>query len=517
MIRRALISVSDKTGIQSLAQKLHQAGVEIISTGGTASALSQNGIPVVKISDLTQFPEMMDGRVKTLHPKIHGGLLALRDNATHMEEANRHGIGMIDLLAVNLYPFEATISKPDVPLHEAIENIDIGGPSMIRSASKNYRSVIVLVDPSDYEPVMKEIMTSGDVAQDTRYRLMIKAFEHTARYDALISSYFASKVTASSETLPEKINLTFKQIQPLRYGENPHQKASFYAANFHSKKYYDQLHGKELSYNNILDLDACVRVVSDFEKPSCVIVKHTNPCGAAMHDDLYQAYQNARATDPVSAFGGVIGFNRRLNAATAEALSEVFVEAIIAPEFDSGAIEILSKKKNIRLIRYDFEAARAQGSALPEIRKALDGYLIQDADMRRAGQTEWKVVTRRAPNAEEMHALLFGWTIVKHVKSNAIVYAAADRTLAIGAGQMSRVDASELAVSKSGKSGLSLKNSAIASDAFFPFRDGVDAAAAAGATAVIQPGGSVKDAEVIAAADEHNMAMVFTSIRHFKH
>ncbi|HNC49589.1 MAG TPA: bifunctional phosphoribosylaminoimidazolecarboxamide formyltransferase/IMP cyclohydrolase, partial [bacterium] len=303
MIRRALISVSDKTGIQSLAQKLHQAGVEIISTGGTASALSQNGIPVVKISDLTQFPEMMDGRVKTLHPKIHGGLLALRDNATHMEEANRHGIGMIDLLAVNLYPFEATISKPDVPLHEAIENIDIGGPSMIRSASKNYRSVIVLVDPSDYEPVMKEIMTSGDVAQDTRYRLMIKAFEHTARYDALISSYFASKVTASSETLPEKINLTFKQIQPLRYGENPHQKAALYTTEETGGiAQAEQLHGKEMSYNNYVDAEAAWNLVQDFDELAVTIIKHTNPSGVGTGENNLEAYKRALSTDPVSAF-----------------------------------------------------------------------------------------------------------------------------------------------------------------------------------------------------------------------
>ncbi len=509
-IKRALISVSDKKGITEFAQALKRLGVEIISTGGTASSLEKDGIPVIKISDVTNFPEMMDGRVKTLHPKIHGGLLALRDNEIHQAEAREHGIDMIDMVVVNLYPFEATISKADVPLHEAIENIDIGGPSMIRSASKNYRSVIVLVDPADYAAVIEE-MKAGEVSVNTRYRLMVKAFEHTARYDTLISSYFSARENLVQTDI---LNFSLKKIQDLRYGENPHQTAGYYAVNFHHKKHYEQIHGKELSYNNFLDLDACVRVVSDFDQPCCVIVKHTNPCGAAIHEDLYTAYQNARATDPVSAFGGVIGFNRPLSEDAAQSLSEVFVEAIIAPGFDKSAITILEKKKNIRLIRYDFNSKKM---ALPELRAALDGFLVQSRDVHVVTQNNWRVVSKRAPNDAEKQAMDFAWRVVKHVKSNAIVYTDAERTLGIGAGQMSRVDSAEVAVLKAKKAGLQLTRSAIASDAFFPFRDGIDAAAKAGATAVIQPGGSVKDTEVIDAANEHNMAMVFTSVRHFKH
>ncbi|MBX7150152.1 bifunctional phosphoribosylaminoimidazolecarboxamide formyltransferase/IMP cyclohydrolase [bacterium] len=513
-IKRALISVSNKTGIVDFASSLHAMGTEIVSTGGTASSLEAAKIPVKKVSDLTGFPEMMDGRVKTLHPKIHGGLLALRDHASHMEDARKHGIGMIDLLAVNLYPFEATIKKSNVPLAEVIENIDIGGPSMIRSASKNYKSVVVLVDPADYVRVLDEIKSTGDVSETTRFQLMIKAFEHTAHYDTVISNYFANVQKPSEEELPKTMMLSLEKIQNLRYGENPHQKASFYFTTNSNKPKYEQLHGKELSYNNIIDLDACVRVVSDFDQPCCVIVKHTNPCGAAIHNDLYEAYVHARSTDPVSAFGGVIGFNRTLTAKTAHDIGEVFVEAIIAPEFESEALSILQKKKNIRLIRYDFSSAK---NVLPELRKALDGYLVQESDELVVDPKNWKVVTKRTPTKDEHEAMMFGWKMVKHVKSNAIVYASKDRTLGIGAGQMSRVDSSQLAVIKAHNAGIELKNSAIASDAFFPFRDGVDAAAKAGATAVIQPGGSVKDQEVIDAANELGMTMVFTSVRHFKH
>ena len=519
MIKRALISVSDKTGIVDFARALQGMGVDIISTGGTATALQTAGIPVIKISDVTDFPEMMDGRVKTLHPRIHGGLLALRNNATHMAEAKKHGIEMIDLVVVNLYPFEATIAKPNVHLEEAIENIDIGGPSMIRSASKNYKDVIVLVDPSDYGKILDEIKAGGNVSQETRFGLMVKAFEHTARYDGIISSYFGGKRTTAEE-FPEALSVNLKKIQHLRYGENPHQQASFYSSAAQTKKFYEQLHGKELSYNNIIDLDACVRIVSDFDKPCCVIIKHTNPCGIAVHNDLHIAYQHARATDPVSAFGGVIGFNEKVTAQIAQEIGDVFVEAVIAPDFDTEALAIMGKKKNIRLIKYDFDASRKAAAQLPEIKKALDGYLVQQTDnhlVKFSDPAQWKVVTKRKPTADEMAALEFGWRVVKHVKSNAIVYAAKDRTLGIGAGQMSRVDSAEIAVLKSKNSKLELKGSAIASDAFFPFRDGVDAAAKAGATAVIQPGGSVKDQEVIDAANEHNMTMIFTSIRHFKH
>lgn len=520
MIKRALISVSDKTGIIEFAQAIHGLGVEIISTGGTATALQTAGIPVIKISDVTSFPEMMDGRVKTLHPKIHGGLLALRNNATHMDEAKKHAIEMIDLVVVNLYPFEATIAKPNVHLEEAIENIDIGGPSMIRSASKNYKDVIVLVDPSDYAKTLGELKMSGNVSQETRFKLMVKAFEHTARYDSIISSYFGEKRSSVTEEFPESLSINLKKIQHLRYGENPHQQASFYSSAAQTKKFYEQLHGKELSYNNIIDLDACVRVVSDFDKPCCVIIKHTNPCGIAVNTDLQTAYQNARATDPVSAFGGVIGFNGKVNAKIAQEIGDVFVEAVIAPDFDAEALSIMGKKKNIRLIKYNFAGSKKAAAQLPEIKKSFDGYLIQQSDnhlVNFSDTSQWKVVTKRQPTADEMAALEFGWRVVKHVKSNAIVYSAKDRTLGIGAGQMSRVDSAEIAVLKSKNSKLDLTGSAIASDAFFPFRDGIDAAAKAGAAAVIQPGGSVKDQEVIDAANEHNMTMIFTSIRHFKH
>jgi phosphoribosylaminoimidazolecarboxamide formyltransferase/IMP cyclohydrolase len=520
MIKTALISVSDKTGAEELAGTLHDLGVEIVSTGGTAEFLKSYRLPVTSVADLTGFPEMMDGRVKTLHPKIHGGLLALRDHPSHMSDAAAHGVRMIDLVAVNLYPFEATIQRDDVSLETAIENIDIGGPAMIRSASKNYRHVIVLVDPGDYTGVLEELRTQGGVSEATRFRLMVKAFEHTAHYDALIANYFADRRKVYGDEWPERIVLSLDKGQSLRYGENPHQKASFYFAAPHRDLRHEQLHGKELSYNNLMDLDACARVVSEFDKPCCVIVKHTNPCGGAVHDDLYRAYLNARETDPVSAFGGVIGFNRPLNARTAHDIAEVFVEAILAPDFEPAALEVLRKKKNVRLIRYDFSAYRADIGRLPEVRKALDGYLVQQTDtlsLDPSDSAQWRVVTRRAPSPSEKEAMLFGWKIVTHVKSNAIVYCASDRTLGIGAGQMSRVDASEIAVWKAQKSGLSLKGAVAASDAFFPFRDGVDAAAKAGATAVIQPGGSVKDEEIIAAANEHDLAMVFTSVRHFRH
>ncbi|KAB2879505.1 bifunctional phosphoribosylaminoimidazolecarboxamide formyltransferase/IMP cyclohydrolase [bacterium] len=520
MIKRALISVSDKTGIVELAKALHGLGIGIISTGGTATALQTAGIPVIKISDVTSFPEMMDGRVKTLHPKIHGGLLALRNNSTHMAEAKKHGIEMIDMVVVNLYPFEATISKPDVHLEEAIENIDIGGPSMIRSASKNYKDVVVLVDPSDYAKTLDELKSGGNVSRETRYDLMVKAFEHTARYDGIISSYFGGKRPVATNEFPASISVNLKKIQHLRYGENPHQLASFYSSAAQTKKFYEQLHGKELSYNNIIDLDACVRIVSDFDKPCCVIVKHTNPCGIAVNNGLHTAYQNARATDPVSAFGGVIGFNDKVTAKIAQEIGDVFVEAVIAPEFDGEALSIMEKKKNIRLIKYNFTESKKAAAQLPEIKKAFDGYLVQHSDnhlVNFSDKAQWKVVTKRQPTVDEMHALEFGWRVVKHVKSNAIVYSSKDRTLGIGAGQMSRVDSAEIAVLKSKNAKLDLKGSAIASDAFFPFRDGIDAAAKAGAVAVIQPGGSVKDQEVIDAANEHNMTMIFTSIRHFKH
>ncbi|HEY8899812.1 MAG TPA: bifunctional phosphoribosylaminoimidazolecarboxamide formyltransferase/IMP cyclohydrolase [Chthoniobacterales bacterium] len=507
-IQRALISVSDKTGLLDFAKGLASFGVEIISTGGTAKALAKAGIPVVEISDFTGSPEILDGRVKTLHPKVHGGLLYLRENPEHTAVAKEHGIAPIDLVVVNLYPFQATIEKEGVTLAEAIENIDIGGPSMIRSASKNYQSVTVVTDPADYTDVLAEMKEEGGATSaKLRERLAVKAFATTSSYDRAITNYLGSGQTGSHYSIDLPLE------QRLRYGENPHQKAELYG-NFGD--YFEKLQGKELSYNNILDITAATHLIAEFAKPTVAILKHTNPCGVATDPDLKAAWDKAFATDKQAPFGGIIIANRPVDVALAKAIGEIFSEVIIAPDFDSEARAVLQKKKNLRLMRL-LHLPKAAGANLRDARAVLGGMLVQDSDDAGIEELEHKVISARPPSKAEIEAMEFGWKVVKHVKSNAIVYAGADRTLGIGAGQMSRVDSSRIAVWKAKEAGLSLKGTAVCSDAFFPFPDGLVAAAEAGATAAIQPGGSVRDEEVIKAANEHGVAMVFTGIRHFRH
>jgi phosphoribosylaminoimidazolecarboxamide formyltransferase / IMP cyclohydrolase len=517
-IQRALISVSDKTGLVDFAKDLHARGIEIVSTGGTARSLKDAGVPVVEISQFTGSPEMLDGRVKTLHPKVHGGLLYLRENPDHEAQAAKHGIQPIDLVVVNLYPFEKTVAKPDVSSHDAIENIDVGGPSLLRSAAKNHASVTVVVDPADYGAVLHDIKEHhGNTCEMFRWKLAVKVFETTSRYDGAIAQYLhAGRMKAKGETaapLPETLTISLKKAQDLRYGENPHQPAALYGGFF---EHFQQLHGKELSYNNILDLTAAAELVAEFEEPTVAIIKHTNPCGVGSAATLLDAWHLAYETDKQAPFGGIIAVNRPLDAAIARAVAEIFSEVIVAPEFEPGALAILQKKKNLRLIKSLQPATRGL-----TLRSVTGGLLAQERDARLVSAAEMKTVTKRPPTQEERHAILFAWRVVKHVKSNAVVFARANgrssRTLGIGAGQMSRVDSSKIAVWKAKEAGLDLKQSAVASDAFFPFADGVIAAAEAGATAVIQPGGSVRDAEVIAAADERDVAMVFTGIRHFRH
>ncbi len=512
-IQRALISVSDKTGVVEFARQLCGLGVEIVSTGGTARTLRAAGIPVVEVGDYTGFPEMMDGRVKTLHPKIHGGLLYLRDNAEHEATASSHGIQPIDMVVVNLYPFERTVAKPDVTLAEAVENVDIGGPSLLRSAAKNHASVTVVVDPVDYPHVMHDIHEhDGGTCDMFRWKLAVKAFETTSRYDAAIAAHLhAERRKAKGEPagFPDALTLSLRKSHDLRYGENPHQKAAFYGD---LARHFQQLHGKELSYNNIIDINAAAELVGEFEEATVAIIKHTNPCGVGSASTLADAWHLAYETDKQSPFGGVIVVNRPLDVDLAHAIAEIFCEVIIAPDFPPATLAVLQKKKNLRLIR---QLLPATGQST--LRSVFGGVLVQEFDARLVSAAEMKVVTRREPTQAERHAMLFAWRVVKHVKSNAIVFAAEGRTLGIGAGQMSRVDSSKIAVWKAGEAKLSLAGSVVASEAFFPFPDGVVAAADAGATAVIQPGGSVRDAEVIAAADERNLAMVFTGIRHFRH
>ena len=512
MPKRALLSVSDKSGLVEFAQALVASGYELISTGGTATALRTAGLTVADISDVTGFPEMLDGRVKTLHPKVHGGLLFLRDNEEHKRQASEHGIAPIDLVVVNLYPFEQTIAKQGVSLEHAIENIDIGGPSMLRSAAKNYRSVTVITAPADYAVVAGEISSQGDTTLATRERLAAKVFRTTGYYDALIANYLTQRLP-EPEPYPETFALPLRRAQALRYGENPHQAAALYGG---FAKHFHQLHGKELSYNNLIDINAAVRLIREFtEKPTLAILKHTNPCGLGDGESLSEAWEKAFATDRQAPFGGIIVVNRALDLATAQLISEIFSEVIIAPSFNTDALALLSKKKNLRLMINGENSAPAPGL---EIKSTVgDSYLIQRGDADSVSTADWKVVTKRQPTDAERDALLFGWRVVKHVKSNAIVYAARDRTLGIGAGQMSRVDSSRIAIWKASEAKLSLKDSVVASDAFFPFPDGLIAAAEAGATAAIQPGGSVKDPEVIAAADRLGIAMVLTGVRHFRH
>ena len=508
MEKRALISVSDKTGVVEFARELvRKHGYTILSTGGTAKLLAKEGIPVMEVSDYTGFPEMMDGRVKTLHPKIHGGLLCLRSNPAHMAQAKEHGIGMIDLVAVNLYPFEATVSKPGCTIEDAIENIDIGGPSMLRSAAKNHQSVTVVCDGNDYPRVLEALRVGGDELQELRRQLALKVYQRTSAYDAAISNYLNSKF--NNGALPATLNIGLPVAQKMRYGENPHQQAALYGD---FNKIFKQLQGKELSYNNIIDISAAAELISEFEKPTVAILKHTNPCGVASCDNLVDAWNQAFETDKQAPFGGIITVNRKMESDLAEIISHIFCEVIIAPDFSDEAIEIFAKKKNLRLILWNCK--KIEGLY---VKSVMGGMLAQTQDSIEELKSNMKVVTKRQPTDEEWRAMLFGWKIVKHVKSNAIVYAGCERTLGIGAGKMSLVDSSKIAVWKAGEANLSLKSSIVASDAFFPFADGLVAAAEAGATAAIQPGGSVRDEEVIAAADANNMAMVFTGIRHFRH
>jgi phosphoribosylaminoimidazolecarboxamide formyltransferase/IMP cyclohydrolase len=514
-IRRALLSVSDKTGLVPLAQTLAAADVELISTGGTARALREAGLAVKDISEHTGFPEMLDGRVKTLHPKVHGGLLYIRGNETHEAAVRAHDIQPIDLVVVNLYPFEQTVAKPNVSLHDAIENIDIGGPSMLRSAAKNHDSVTVIVDPADYAEVAKQISETGQTTLALRRKLAAKVFARTSAYDGAIAAHLSKEFAAGSENPAwERLSINADVAQPLRYGENPHQKAVLYGQ-FH--KYFSQLHGKELSYNNILDLTAAASLIAEFEKdpPTLAILKHTNPCGVGQGNSLREAWDKAFATDNQAPFGGIIATNKTLDGECAAAISEIFSEVIIAPDFSAEALSILQKKKNLRLLKSLRPLSEASRFDVRSV--GADSFLMQERDLKVTAQAELKIVTRRQPTAEELRAMLFGWRVVKHLKSNAIVYVGSDRTLGVGAGQMSRVDSSRIAVWKAGEAKLSLKGSVVCSDAFFPFPDGLIAAAEAGATAAIQPGGSVRDAEVIAAADERNVAMAFTGVRHFRH
>ncbi len=517
MKKQALISVSDKTGVVDFAKGLVELGYHILSTGGTAKLLAANGLAVQEVSDYTGFPEMLDGRVKTLHPKIHAGLLARRTVPEHMAKLVEHGIDPIDIVVVNLYPFEATVARPDCTFALAIENIDIGGPTMIRAAAKNHESVAVVVDPQDYSTILDEIREKGEVTPETRVLLAKKVFTHTARYDAMISNYLTG-LTPEMERkdFPDFFTRQFVKVQDMRYGENPHQKAAFYREHRVGEGLfagYTQLQGKELSYNNIADSDAAWECARQFNRPACVIIKHANPCGVAVGADSLEAYQKAFKTDSVSAFGGILAFNAPVSEACAQAISGQFAEVIMAPAYDEGALAIFAKKPNLRILvmktgdaANDFDFKRVGG-----------GLLVQTPDTQICESEALKVVTKRAPTAAELADLDFAWKVAKFVKSNAIVFCKDGMTLGVGAGQMSRVDSARIASMKAAQAGLDLKGSVVASDAFFPFRDGLDVLAESGAVAVAQPGGSVRDDEVIAAADEHGMAMVYTGERHFRH
>ena len=514
-IRRALISVSDKSGIVELAQALASNGVELLSTGGTAGLIAEQGIAVTEISDHTGFPEMMAGRVKTLHPKVHGGILGRRgiDDAVMLE----HGIDPIDLVIINLYPFQQTVANPDCSLEDAIENIDIGGPAMVRAAAKNHASVTVVVDPADYAQLLAEMADDNAVSDDTRFSLAIKAYEHTAQYDGAIANYFGRLVQKPEDrAFPRTLNLQYQHAQAMRYGENPHQAAAFYtAAQSHEPSVSNarSLQGKALSFNNIADTDAALECVKQFSDPCCVIVKHANPCGVAIAEDIHQAYQRAYSTDPESAFGGIIAFNRRLDAVTASAIiAQQFVEVIIAPGVDDDAVAALSSKENVRLLCCD---AWGEASVRNDYKHVNGGLLVQQADQ--ALYQGLEVVSKIQPDDQQMQDLVFAWQVAKFVKSNAIIYARDNMTIGVGAGQMSRINSARIAAIKAAHAGFEVAGSVMASDAFFPFRDGIDAANEVGIRAVIQPGGSMRDEEVIATANEHGMAMVFTGMRHFRH
>jgi phosphoribosylaminoimidazolecarboxamide formyltransferase/IMP cyclohydrolase len=530
-VRRALLSVSDKTGLVPFAQALHARGVTLLSTGGTAKALAEAGLPVVNVSDVTRFPEMLDGRVKTLHPAVHGGILARRHLSDDLAAIGAHGIEPIDLVVVNLYPFAKAAANPATAFDALVEEIDIGGPSMVRAAAKNFRDVLIVVDPQDYPRVLDDLARPEGSSPAFRFELMRRAFAHTAAYDATIASTLETIGTeadpfarpAEAPSLPSTMRLSLPQRRVLRYGENPHQPAAWYgmepAQGFSAVEIKQ---GKELSYTNLLDLDAAARIALEFDEPAAAVIKHANPCGVATASTIAQAYVTARDADALSAFGGIIGLNRTLDVETAQAIVTTFIEAVIAPAVDPAALEILAAKKNLRVLTADFSAFRDAARPGVELRSILGGVLVQERDRVIEARDPWpaaavealKVVTKRQPTAEEWQALRFAWRVCAHIKSNTILFTGPDRTRAVGAGQMSRVDAVKVAVMKAGGS---VAGSVVASDAFFPFRDGLDALAAAGATAVVQPGGSVKDAEVIAAADEHGLAMVFTGRRHFRH
>ncbi|WP_026695295.1 bifunctional phosphoribosylaminoimidazolecarboxamide formyltransferase/IMP cyclohydrolase [Peribacillus kribbensis] len=511
MLKRALISVSDKTGIVDFAKGLKEAGFEIISTGGTKKTLQEQGIEVLGISEITGFPEILDGRVKTLHPNVHGAVLARHGDKNHQEQLEQHNIQPIQLVCVNLYPFQQTIAKEDVTVEDAIENIDIGGPTMLRSSAKNHEYVTVVVDPADYSTVLEELQNEGETKSMTRRKLAAKVFRHTAAYDSVISQYMTQ---LAEEETPESYTVTYNLKQTLRYGENPHQKAAFYQKPLGSQfslAYADQLHGKELSYNNINDADAALQIVKDFSEPAAVAVKHMNPCGIGIGETISQAFQKAFDADSTSIFGGIVALNREVDLETAEKLHSIFLEIVIAPSFTKEALEVLTAKKNIRLLTVSFAESKALEKKLTSVE---GGLLIQDMDMYTLDDAAISIPTKREPTPEEWEALKLGWKAVKHVKSNAIVVSGSDMTLGIGAGQMNRVGAAKIALEQAGEKA---KGAALASDAFFPMDDTVEAAAKAGITAIIQPGGSVRDEDSIKKADEYGIAMVFTGVRHFKH
>lgn len=511
MKKRALISVSDKTGITDFAKELHELGYELISTGGTKKAIQESGIPVLSVSDVTGFPEILEGRVKTLNPYIHGGLLAKFDEPSHQEQLNEHKIDPIQIVCVNLYPFQQTIAKPDVTVEDAIENIDIGGPTMLRASAKNHQYVTVVVDPIDYKVVVEELKSKDEVTFETRRRLAAKVFRHTASYDAMIAQYMTE---LTEESTPEKLTVTYELAQSLRYGENPHQKAAFYRrplGSAFSIANAEQLHGKELSYNNINDADAAIQIVKEFTEPAAVAIKHSNPCGVGTGSDIFAAFSKAFAADPVSIFGGIIALNREVDAQTAKKLHEIFLEIIIAPSFSEEALTILKGKKNLRLLTIPFDAVNTKEMKFTSIE---GGLLTQDFDCYTLDDATISIPTEKKPTDEEWEALKFGWKIVKHVKSNAIVVNDKDMTLGIGAGQMNRVGAAKIALEQAGEKSV---GAVLASDAFFPMDDTVEAAAKAGITAIIQTGGSIRDEDSIKKANEYGIAMVLTGVRHFKH
>jgi len=523
MIKQALISVSDKTGVLDFARALSALGVNILSTGGTAKLLQDNGVPVTEVADYTGFPEMLDGRVKTLHPKVHGGILARRDFPEHVAKLEEHGIPQIDMVVVNLYPFQQTVAKQECSLEDAIENIDIGGPTMLRSAAKNHRDVVVIVDPSDYGVVLAEMKGAGEatgpVSYETKFRLAKKVFAHTAQYDGTITNYLTSlgedRAHATRSSFPQTLNMGFEKVQDMRYGENPHQGAALYTAEGQAGiAQGEQLHGKAMSYNNYVDADAAYRAAYDHgDAPTVAIIKHANPCGVAIGVDALDAYSRALQTDPTSAFGGIIAFNVEVDGKAAEALAKLFVEVLIAPSFTAEARQIMAAKQNVRLL----EIALGNGQNAYDVKRVGGGLLVQSPDAKNVELADVRVVSKKQPTQQQLQDLMFAWRVAKYVKSNAIVFCGNGMTLGVGAGQMSRIDSARIASIKAQNAGLSLAGSAVASDAFFPFRDGLDVVVDAGATCVIHPGGSMRDQEVIDAADERGVVMLYTGTRHFRH